>query len=326
MGRTLTGLSYGSVSDGRRLMLPSGEQIAIAHGDQRAVVTEVGATLRDLRQGRRPGRRGLRRRGDADGRARPGCSSRGPIAWATARGRSRTAPPSPTVDDVEHATADPRPRALAALPRRRGQPEPLRADAAVAPRRPSYPFLTRDRRGLPPGLARAHGHDDGDQSRRRADALRPGLPPLPRRARPRPSRAPTSRSRAKAYVAVDDRQLPTGEILPVAGGAARLHARQVGQRPRARRDLHRAGARRPGLATARLRDSTGGEVELSVDRNFPYLQVFTGDNLERGRRRTSVAVEPMTCPPDALRSGKDIVVLEPGQHWAGSWRLRRTTP
>src|ERR1039457_6994178 len=27
-------------------MLPSGEQIAIAHGDQRAVVTEVGATLR----------------------------------------------------------------------------------------------------------------------------------------------------------------------------------------------------------------------------------------------------------------------------------------
>jgi len=23
----------------------------------------------------------------------------------------------------------------------------------------------------------------------------------------------------------------------------------------------------------------------------------------------------MTCPPDALRSGKDVVVLEPGQHW-----------
>jgi aldose 1-epimerase len=56
------------------------------------------------------------------------------------------------------------------------------------------------------------------------------------------------------------------------------------------------------------------------------VQVYTGDKLEKGRRRTAVAVEPMTCPPDALRSGKDIVVLEPGQHWAGSWRLRRREP
>jgi aldose 1-epimerase len=70
-------------------------------------------------------------------------------------------------------------------------------------------------------------------------------------------------------------------------------------------------------------DSTGGEVELSMDRNFAYVQVFTGDTSSAGRRRTAVAVEPMTCPPDALRSGKDVIVLEPGQHWAGSWRLRR---
>ena len=78
-----------------------------------------------------------------------------------------------------------------------------------------------------------------------------------------------------------------------------------------------------GLAVATLEDVNGGEIDLSVDRNFPYFQVYTGDNLESGRRRTSVAIEPMTCPPDALRSGKDAVVLEPGQHWAGSWRLRR---
>jgi len=32
-------------------MLPSGEQIAIAHGDQRAVITEVGATLRTYAKG-----------------------------------------------------------------------------------------------------------------------------------------------------------------------------------------------------------------------------------------------------------------------------------
>jgi aldose 1-epimerase len=78
-----------------------------------------------------------------------------------------------------------------------------------------------------------------------------------------------------------------------------------------------------GLAVATVQDGNGGEIDLSVDRNFPYLQVFTGDTLEHGRRRTAVAIEPMTCPPDALRSGKDVVILEPGQHWAGSWRLRR---
>ena len=81
-----------------------------------------------------------------------------------------------------------------------------------------------------------------------------------------------------------------------------------------------------GLCVATLEDPTGATVELSVDRNFPYLQAYTGDNNEPGHRRTSVAIEPMTCPPDALRSGKDLVVLEPGQHWAGSWRLRRTQP
>ena len=29
--------------------------------------------------------------------------------------------------------------------------------------------------------------------------------------------------------------------------------------------------------------------------------------------RKSLAVEPMTCPPDAFNSGVDLVVLQPGQ-------------
>jgi aldose 1-epimerase len=35
-----------------------------------------------------------------------------------------------------------------------------------------------------------------------------------------------------------------------------------------------------------------------------------------------VAVEPMTCPPDALRSGRDLVVLDPGETWRGNWGIR----
>jgi aldose 1-epimerase len=34
-----------------------------------------------------------------------------------------------------------------------------------------------------------------------------------------------------------------------------------------------------------------------------------------------VAVEPMTCPPNALADGTDLIVLEPGGEWAGTWTL-----
>jgi aldose 1-epimerase len=128
---------------------------------------------------------------------------------------------------------------------------------------------------------------------------------------------------AQAYVDVNERQLPTGEILPVTGNALDFtksksingHDLDVTYTELIRDDS--------GLATVVVTDATGGAIELSMDRNFAYVQLYTGDTLERGRRRTAIAVEPMTCPPDALRSGKDVIVLEPGQHWAGSWRLRR---
>jgi aldose 1-epimerase len=128
---------------------------------------------------------------------------------------------------------------------------------------------------------------------------------------------------ATAYVAVNERQLPTGEILPVAGNNFDFTKRKSISGHELDTTFTELVRDDSGLATVVLVDAAGGEIELSVDRNFPYLQVFTGDHLEKGRRRTAVALEPMTCPPDALRSGKDIVVLEPGQHWAGSWRLKR---
>ena len=35
-----------------------------------------------------------------------------------------------------------------------------------------------------------------------------------------------------------------------------------------------------------------------------------------------VAIEPMTCPPDAFRSGVDLIELAPGASWRGTWGLR----
>ena len=50
-----------------------------------------------------------------------------------------------------------------------------------------------------------------------------------------------------------------------------------------------------------------GGAALWVDAGFPYLMVYTGDTLgEVQRRRRAVAIEPMTCPPNALRTGTDV--------------------
>jgi aldose 1-epimerase len=50
--------------------------------------------------------------------------------------------------------------------------------------------------------------------------------------------------------------------------------------------------------------------------------VYTGDTLpEIPRRRRAVAIEPMTCPPNALRTGKDVIDLQPDQEWSALWGI-----
>ena len=73
------------------------------------------------------------------------------------------------------------------------------------------------------------------------------------------------------------------------------------------------------LVRHRLTGPDGG-VELWADPDFRWVQVFTpNDHPGRGR---AVAVEPMTCPPDALNSGTDLIILAAGESWTGSWGLR----
>jgi aldose 1-epimerase len=64
-----------------------------------------------------------------------------------------------------------------------------------------------------------------------------------------------------------------------------------------------------------------GETTLWVDRAFDYLMVFSADTLAPAERRRSLAVEPMTCAPDAFNSGAGLLVLTPGQTWTGAWGI-----
>lgn len=84
------------------------------------------------------------------------------------------------------------------------------------------------------------------------------------------------------------------------------------------------GRDRAGRAVARLdHPANGRSIELWVDDGFRYLMVYTADKVARPeRRRTAVAIEPMTCPPNALRTGLDLIELTPGASWRGTWGLR----
>jgi aldose 1-epimerase len=63
-----------------------------------------------------------------------------------------------------------------------------------------------------------------------------------------------------------------------------------------------------------------GATTLWVDETFPYLMVFTGDGLPDVERR-SIAIEPMTCAPNAFRSGEGLIKLEPGETHVGRWGI-----
>jgi len=63
-----------------------------------------------------------------------------------------------------------------------------------------------------------------------------------------------------------------------------------------------------------------GGVALWVDQHYRHLMLYTGDDRPDVARR-SLAVEPMTCPPNAFRSGDDLLVLDPGASFHGTWGL-----
>ncbi|MFG2038014.1 aldose 1-epimerase family protein [Dactylosporangium sp. NPDC048998] len=66
----------------------------------------------------------------------------------------------------------------------------------------------------------------------------------------------------------------------------------------------------------------GRGVTVWADSAFTWWQVYSSDTLPADRTRKALAIEPMTCPPDAFRSGRDVVTLEPGSSWRGSWGIR----
>ena len=244
----------------------------------------------------------------ATGRASP----RGRVAGrCSSRGRtgSRTAATSSTGERHQLPLTEPERRnAIHGLVRRErwtaAEREPgSRRDGARAPPAARLPVLAR-----PPDRVRA--------LRRRACASRRPRPTSgPTPARTEPARTRTSPSALRRSTRPCSRlprepcSTPTSAASRPAARPSRARsatsaaaaARRDGPRPR----VHRPRARRrtASPASGSRTPETGRAVTVWVDGSYPYLMLFTGDPLPDVSRR-SLAVEPMTCPPNAFRTGE----------------------
>lgn len=122
---------------------------------------------------------------------------------------------------------------------------------------------------------------------------------------------------AQSYLTLDDRKLPTGR-LPVDGTSYDL--RELGPLGQLRlddcyTDLITSGG--TGVAELRAAEHT---TTLWWDPSITALQVYTPEVLFDAR--TAIAIEPMSCPPNAFNSGDDLVVLAAGEQWAARWGIQ----
>lgn len=108
---------------------------------------------------------------------------------------------------------------------------------------------------------------------------------------------------AATVLEVDENLKPTGEVAVSEAG----YDFRTGAPLRGVQIDHAFGSlpESPWVVTVRNPQTGNGVSMTGFDR---WVQIYTGENMGR----VGVAVEPMTCPPNAFNSGTDLVVLQPG--------------
>ena len=301
-------------------MTSSGEQFEIAAGAQRAVVVEVGATLREYTLDGRPICEGFAANEMAGGgRGQP------ILPWPNRiedgqydfEGESQQLP----LDEVDKHNA------IHGLTRwlnwslLEHAADAVRLGLTMHPR-PGYPFTLQ--------LELQYALDEAGL-RVRTTARNVGGRALPFGAGQHPYLTvgtpvvddATLHVPARFRVELDGaRQLPTGVLLPLAGTPFDFRTpRSIGSLviDDCFGDLPRDADGRAHVTLSH--DDSAAAVTVWMDREYRYAQVFTGDTLAAPRRRRGLAVEPMTCPPNAFRTGTDLIVLPPGEAVSLEWGI-----
>ncbi len=303
---------------------PSGEQIEITHGEQRAWIVEVGGALRAYRADRHDVVDGY----EADERC---TDARGQplIPWP-----NRLRNGSYRFGDEEHQLplSEPaRRNAIHGLVRWSSFTVDVREPDRVTMQNVLYP-----RDGYPFTLLVAIDYALSAAGLTVTTTARNlGAQPCPFGAGAHPYvsvgtpliDAASLQAPGRVRLLVDERGIPTGAVPTKDTEHDFRTARAIGATTldTAYTDLERESDGRAVVGLA----APGGDIAVSVwlDESYRYLMLFTGDSLpDPARRRRSLGVEPMTCAPDAFRSGDGLLVLEPDQSFTGSWGVTCSHP
>jgi galactose mutarotase-like enzyme len=300
---------------------PSGKQYQLVHGSQRAVVVEVGAGLRSYHAGGRDIVDGYRREQPCDG-------GRGQllIPWPNRIADGRYAFGG---SDLRLAVNDPRTgSAIHGLTRTiawslAGSGPDTCTFALDLLAQDGYPF----RLGLEAAYALgAHGLQVRVTAVNRGDAACPygaGAHPYVHLGDGALIDEALLHVPAGATLESDARGIPTGVEARVETTAFDFRApRRIGSLALDTPFTHldRGG---DGLAHISLTAPTRDHgVVVWMDRTLPYAMIYSGDTLaDVPRRRQGIAIEPMTCAPDAFNSGAGLIVLQPGSSHTSTWGI-----
>lgn len=300
-------------------MHPSGEQFELRHGEQRAVVVELGGALRAYEAGGRPVL-------DGYGADEMCSAARGQtlIPWPN---RLRDGTYSFEGEELQLPLSEPaKHNAIHGLVRWTRFTAADRAENRVRMEQ-----LLLPQAGYPFALSVAIEYALGDDGLTvTTTAENAGTRDLPFGAGAHPYLTAgtetvdecTLRAPGARRMVTDEQAIPTGEEPAVDGTEYDFRtARELGavQLDTGYADLVRDA---DGRARVELSAPGGPTVGLWLDEAYPYLMLFTGDSLpEAERRRRGLGVEPMSCAPNALASGEGLVTLAPGGRWRGSWGI-----
>ena len=126
---------------------------------------------------------------------------------------------------------------------------------------------------------------------------------------------------ASLWLAADDRGIPAGDPQDVSGTPYDFRHRRLIGGTSVDHALTGLARDADGRAWARLRGQAAG-TGLWAGPGYDWLQVFSGDGLDQQHRRRALAIEPMTCPPNAFASGSGLLTLEPGDSVTHTWGIQ----
>jgi aldose 1-epimerase len=129
------------------------------------------------------------------------------------------------------------------------------------------------------------------------------------------------RAPGRRLMRTDDRGIPTGAVDVEGTPYDFREARRIGatELDTGYTDLARDA---DGRAWVDLVAPTGLKAQVWLNERYRYMMLFSGDSLpEPGRRRTGLGIEPMTCAPNAFRTGDGLISLHPGASVAAEWGI-----